>query len=636
MVPLPGAIVRAAYAPTSACDGAIGRMGSPWCSQPGWKGGPVAPRRRWQQWRQQQRSRGLQQVGVICLCFFHRAERNCIVKCLDEGFAVLQLSQPCVTTTSAPRSLHSHVATLPCALLCPSQTQAALLDPPPFDPSKLRVEYLPGGREAALSAGPRRYTLTHNDVTGSLQLSIGALLPLPRSHGRSKGADDTVEARHGLLRQEGSSWSPCGRRACVPPHARNLQQHADNSCQPGLACLSCRPRVQPAAARRLVHSHGAGRDPGRVAGHRAAGSGAHLLRWRRAAPAAQPARVLPRQVRIAPDTVHCCVGRPGHCAPRAQQAGCRCFWPAPLRHCRSPAAPPVPPQLPIRRELSCPVPCCLVCACSGEELWPAPPQLRSFIFQREMTLVLDTIAHAEGCPGGLLAAAPALRLAPVYVHLRSDLPALDRVVEWGVLGDRATWRTAQSSVMRSLLSSVLGTMDEADATDGSNGSWSRSSFSSASASWDELGGRGPGGGAASGLDTLSSGAALVTPSSGGSSSSMEDEEEEHQPQQQQQQLPGAEQQQQLQKTVVNGVSSKPSQAASAVAVTAGAVASSSSTTRLAVNGGASSSSLGSVANGAVSLATAQQQSGERAASGWLAGDALPRMPAVKAAASRQR
>ncbi len=253
-----------------------------------------------------------------------------------------------------------------------------------------------------------------------------------------------------------------------------------------------------------------------------------------------------------------------------------------------------------------------------------------------MTLVLDTIAHAEGCPGGLLAAAPALRLAPVYVHLRSDLPALDRVVEWGVLGDRATWRTAQSSVMRSLLSSVLGTMDEADATDGSNGSWSRSSFSSASASWDELGGRGPGGGAASGLDTLSSGAALVTPSSGGSSSSMEDEEEEHQPQQQQQQLPGAEQQQQLQKTVVNGVSSKPSQAASAVAVTAGAVASSSSTSRLAVNGGASSSSLGSVANGAVSLATAQQQSGERAASGWLAGDALPRMPAVKAAASRQR
>lgn len=53
--------------------------------------------------------------------------------------------------------------------------RAALLDPPPFDPSKLRVEYLPDGRQPQLAAG-RRYTLTHNDVTGSLQLSIGARL----------------------------------------------------------------------------------------------------------------------------------------------------------------------------------------------------------------------------------------------------------------------------------------------------------------------------------------------------------------------------------------------------------------------------------------------------------------------------
>ena len=125
------------------------------------------------------------------------------------------------------------------------------------------------------------------------------------------------------------------------------------------------------------------------------------------------------------------------------------------------------------------------CHVSGEELWPAPPQLRSFIFQREMALVLDTIAHAEGA-GGLLAAAPHLLAAPVYVHLRSDIPALDRVLEWGVLGDRATWRSAQSTVMRSLLSSVLGTMDEeADAaTDGSDGSWSRSSFSASSGAWE--------------------------------------------------------------------------------------------------------------------------------------------------------
>jgi hypothetical protein len=51
--------------------------------------------------------------------------------------------------------------------------RAALLDPPPFDPSKLSIEYLPGGRGPLISSG-RRYTLTHNDVTGSLQLSIGA------------------------------------------------------------------------------------------------------------------------------------------------------------------------------------------------------------------------------------------------------------------------------------------------------------------------------------------------------------------------------------------------------------------------------------------------------------------------------
>lgn len=43
-------------------------------------------------------------------------------------------------------------------------------------------------------------------------------------------------------------------------------------------------------------------------------------------------------------------------------------------------------------------PCGLVlhiyCHVSGEEMWPAPPRLRSFIFQREMGLVLDTITHA--------------------------------------------------------------------------------------------------------------------------------------------------------------------------------------------------------------------------------------------------
>lgn len=447
MVPLPGATARAAYAPSGACDGASGRMGSPWCSQPGWKGGPVAPRRRWQWRRQQPRGRAQQ------------------------------------------------------------QTHAALLDPPPFDPAKLRVEFLPGGREAALSAGPRRYTLTHNDVTGSLQLSIGR-----EYNQRQLDGWYTRMVRDEILAEWQDTAPPAAGRTC------------------------------------------------------SAGGGRH---------------------------------------------------PRPSLH--------------------------VFCHVSGEELWPAPPQLRSFIFQREMTLVLDTIAHAEGCPGGLLVASPALRSAPVYVHLRSDLPALDRVVEWGVLGDRSTWRTAQSSVMRSLLSGVLGTLDEADATDGSNGSWSRSSFSNASASWDELDGSGPGGAAPGGLAAGGAwGAAGRSAALGTASSSSRGggEGEGEQEQQQLQQHPGPEQQQQqpAQQPVCNGATVAPSKVAAAVPTGALAGGSgSAAAARRAVNGSSSNGSgLGAVANGAVSLATAQQQSGERAASGWLAGDALPRMPAVKAAASRQR
>jgi hypothetical protein len=57
----------------------------------------------------------------------------------------------------------------------PPQVQNALFEPPAFQPSKLSVEYLPGA-DARGPAPPcaRRYTLTHNDLTGALQLSIGA------------------------------------------------------------------------------------------------------------------------------------------------------------------------------------------------------------------------------------------------------------------------------------------------------------------------------------------------------------------------------------------------------------------------------------------------------------------------------
>lgn len=67
-----------------------------------------------------------------------------------------------------------HPADLSCCHATQLQpTRAALLDPPPFDPSKLSVEYLPGTSSGSRTLTGRRYTLTHNDVTGSLQLAIG-------------------------------------------------------------------------------------------------------------------------------------------------------------------------------------------------------------------------------------------------------------------------------------------------------------------------------------------------------------------------------------------------------------------------------------------------------------------------------
>jgi len=53
-----------------------------------------------------------------------------------------------------------------------------------------------------------------------------------------------------------------------------------------------------------------------------------------------------------------------------------------------------------------------------------------------MKLVLDTIAYAERC---LLTANPRFAAAPIFVHLVSDMAALDKVVAWGILGDRSSW-----------------------------------------------------------------------------------------------------------------------------------------------------------------------------------------------------
>ncbi|DBA96597.1 TPA: hypothetical protein ACH3X1_015460 [Trebouxia sp. C0004] len=53
------------------------------------------------------------------------------------------------------------------------QTKCAL-QPVPFKPSKLTVQRFPGTRQSGLCPQhPRRYTLTHNDLTGQLLLTIG-------------------------------------------------------------------------------------------------------------------------------------------------------------------------------------------------------------------------------------------------------------------------------------------------------------------------------------------------------------------------------------------------------------------------------------------------------------------------------
>ena len=73
------------------------------------------------------------------------------------------------------------------SLLCCSWPQGpkpcrAFFDPPPFQPSKLNVAYHVGStlhprasQQTPLSSPPpRRYTLTHNDITGALLLTVGS------------------------------------------------------------------------------------------------------------------------------------------------------------------------------------------------------------------------------------------------------------------------------------------------------------------------------------------------------------------------------------------------------------------------------------------------------------------------------
>jgi hypothetical protein len=200
------------------------------------------------------------------------------------------------------------------------QIRSALFDPPPFDPAKLSITYLPGTASTD-TAVPRnrRYTLTHNDLTGRLYLSVG----LDYNEDQLAGWYTRI-VRDEIL----AEW------AVVHPSSN------DNPTSP-------------------------------------------------------------------------------------------------------------PPRLNV------------YCHVSGEELWPAPPRLRSFIFQREMKLVLDTIAYADR---GLLAEHPQLASATVFVHLVSDLQTLNKVVEWGSLGDRSTWLDAGvgRNMFNEIVSSISGSMSSID------------------------------------------------------------------------------------------------------------------------------------------------------------------------------
>lgn len=99
------------------------------------------------------------------------------------------------------------------------------------------------------------------------------------------------------------------------------------------------------------------------------------------------------------------------------------------------------------------------CHVSGEEMWPAPAPLRSFIFQREMKLVLDTILYADR---DMLSLNPCCQSACVYVHLASNVKPLNQKIAWGRLGDKSTWRMGPKGSLFELLFSSYSSDDDDD------------------------------------------------------------------------------------------------------------------------------------------------------------------------------
>lgn len=241
------------------------------------------------------------------------------------------------------------------------QVSAALFEPPPFQSSKLTVQYLPGAKASSWNSSSngvssseritssssstswrntpaaRRYTLTHNDVTGALTLSIGA---------------------------------DYNQRQVQGFYTRILRDE-----------ITAEWYFTAAGS-------GAGAASATVGASAVSGNGTSAAAGSAAAAAA-----------AAPAELH------------------------------------------------------IYCHVSGEERWLAPPQLRNFIFRREMTLVLDTFAYADM---EFLQAFPDLMRAKVYVHFQSDVQDLDLREYWGVLGDRRSWRRMPRGVLARLKLLLFG------------------------------------------------------------------------------------------------------------------------------------------------------------------------------------
>lgn len=94
------------------------------------------------------------------------------------------------------------------------------------------------------------------------------------------------------------------------------------------------------------------------------------------------------------------------------------------------------------------------CRVSGELLlWPAPPTLRSYIFQRDMNLVIESIAYAD-----IDILKPHVDDTDIYVHLRSHVTALHEIISWGILGDRKSWRIGASKAAKDRMTGCVSLM----------------------------------------------------------------------------------------------------------------------------------------------------------------------------------